>query len=393
MPLYLVSDELKERMGARCLDGSNPGFYFQSAAPNSTTPNSWVLYFKGGGWCYDEADCADRAKGALGSSKHFPKTWDFSGPMDSDPAINPDFANFNRVVLWYCDGASFSGMRRDPYFYKQENQLLYFRGRFVLDAILETLLSDHGLAKAAEVLVSGGSAGGLAAYLHADYIEEKIKEFLPSRQGKLVKFKAAPVSGFFLMHQSVNGTPVYPNHLQYVFNMQNSTGGVNKGCIAALHPAEHWKCIFANYSYAYSRTPMFPLQSALDGWQMANIWLGDKRCRHNNFQQCTPQEIDDLNRYAAAMVADYQRTEKYQRNGEGGFVESCLEHVAAQGASFNKYTIRGKTMQKALSKWWHAPTNDPASAHWFLPCELNSKSPHQCNPSCASQSLDTAVLV
>merc|ERR1719409_2465874 len=147
-------------MGARCLNGSAPGFYFQAAPAKSQTPNSWVLYFKGGGWCYDEASCAMRAKGQLGGNAHFPKTFAFSGPMDSDPSINPEFAGFNRVVLWYCDGASFSGMRREPYHYKPTNQTLYFRGRFVLDAILETLRADHGLAKAKEVLLSGGSAGG-----------------------------------------------------------------------------------------------------------------------------------------------------------------------------------------------------------------------------------------
>merc|ERR1719456_180668 len=118
MPLYLVSDKLKETMGARCLDGSAPGFYFQAAPAKSQTPNSWVLYFKGGGWCYDEKSCAMRAKGQLGGNAHFPKTFAFSGPMDSDPSINPEFAGFNRVVLWYCDGASFSGMRREPYHYK-----------------------------------------------------------------------------------------------------------------------------------------------------------------------------------------------------------------------------------------------------------------------------------
>ena len=29
--------------------------------------------------------------------------------MDSNATINPTFANHNRIVLWYCDGASFSG--------------------------------------------------------------------------------------------------------------------------------------------------------------------------------------------------------------------------------------------------------------------------------------------
>merc|ERR1712113_204247 len=140
-------------------------------------------------------------------------------------------------------------------------------------------------------------------------------------QPKLNKFKAAPVSGFFLLHEDASSTPVYPDHMKYVFNMQNSTGGVNKACVEDHRPEDQWKCIFANFSYAYSTTPMFPLQSALDSWQMGNIWLGDKACTKNNFKTCTAEQTSDLNGYASDLLKDYQQTAKYNRNGEGGFIE------------------------------------------------------------------------
>ena len=103
-PLTLLTKEQSIDKGAVCLDGTAPGYYLDTA---STTESStkWVLYFKGGGWCYDEASCASRAKQSLGSNKFFPKTFGFGGPMDADPTNNPDFASFNRVVFWYCDGA------------------------------------------------------------------------------------------------------------------------------------------------------------------------------------------------------------------------------------------------------------------------------------------------
>ena len=42
---------------------------------------------------------------------------------------------------------------------------LWFRGRRILDAIMETLQQpQYGLAKATDVLLTGCSAGGLAAY-------------------------------------------------------------------------------------------------------------------------------------------------------------------------------------------------------------------------------------
>ena len=60
--------------------------------------DKWVLYFKGGGWCYNEKTCAQRAKTSIGSAKYFTKTFAFSGLMDSNATVNPTFANFNRTV-------------------------------------------------------------------------------------------------------------------------------------------------------------------------------------------------------------------------------------------------------------------------------------------------------
>jgi hypothetical protein len=39
-----------------------------------------------------------------------------------------------------------------------------------------------------------------------------------------------------------------------------------------------------------------------------------------------------------------------------------------------------RTMQQALSEWWHAAPTAPA-VH-YLPCELKDTAPHGCNPSC-----------
>eukprot|EP00041_Stephanoeca_diplocostata_P014326 m.259386 g.259386 ORF g.259386 m.259386 type:complete len:333 (+) comp19662_c0_seq12:37-1035(+) len=268
LDLYLLPNATSVDIGAVCLDGSAPGYYatFTNVSELST---SWVLYFKGGGWCYDESACAKRSNSELGSSHFFPKTFKFGGIMDADPKVNPDFANFNRVVLWYCDGASFSGNADAPVPSPKtiHGGQMYFRGRRVLDALLQDLLDNHGLDKATEVLLSGGSAGGLSTFLHADYVRSQ----LPA---SVKKFKAAPVSGFFLLHDTAAGVPQYPNNMHNVFKMQNSSGGVNAKCLQAMGgPAapEAWKCIFANYSYAHTESPIFVINSAVDSWQMGNV--------------------------------------------------------------------------------------------------------------------------
>ena len=68
-----------------------------------------------------------------------------------------------------------------------------------------------------EVLLTGCSAGGLSTYLHADYIGTLMP---PTVQ----KYRAMPGSGFFLLQNNVQNSPVYPNEMQTVFNMQNCSG-------------------------------------------------------------------------------------------------------------------------------------------------------------------------
>ena len=99
-----------------------------------TSERSQVLYFKGGGWCTNISDCASRSQGLLGSSAQLqaqqPKFgYGGSGPLGDDPELNP-FARYNRVLLWYCDGASFSGDRDGS------ASSLLFRGKRNLDALL-----------------------------------------------------------------------------------------------------------------------------------------------------------------------------------------------------------------------------------------------------------------
>ena len=49
--------------GAACLDGSPYAFYI---VPGSSA--SFSIGIQGGGWCYDEIDCFERSKTALGTS-------------------------------------------------------------------------------------------------------------------------------------------------------------------------------------------------------------------------------------------------------------------------------------------------------------------------------------
>ena len=151
-------------LGAYCLDGTVPGFWYQ-AANSAATARSWLIFLDGGAWCYDEHSCESRARGFKGSTSSAPKSfWPYAGPMDENEAVNPGFASFHRLHLHYCDGASFAGDRAMP-ITMANGKPLYLRGRRVFAAQIAAAL-ELGLRDADEVLFTGGSAGGIAA-MHA----------------------------------------------------------------------------------------------------------------------------------------------------------------------------------------------------------------------------------
>ena len=113
---------------AKCLDGSQAGFYFQKGRQS----DKFLVYFEGGALCAGLSegdtlkDCYDRSLTALGSSSKYPKsrsfdTWGYLSPSKRNP-----FHDWNRVFFPYCDGSLHQGSRLQPM--KHNNKDLYFRG-------------------------------------------------------------------------------------------------------------------------------------------------------------------------------------------------------------------------------------------------------------------------
>ncbi|WVZ57573.1 hypothetical protein U9M48_007942 [Paspalum notatum var. saurae] len=169
--------------GAVCLDGSPPAYHLHRGS--GAGARGWLLQFEGGGWCNDVASCAERARTRRGSTRLMTRLEVFSGILSNRPAMNPDFYNWNRVKLRYCDGGSFMG----DSIYRNSSSVLHFSGQRIWDAIITDLLKK-GLAKAEKVLLSGCSAGGLATFFHCDNLKERL--------GGTATVKCLSDAGFFL---------------------------------------------------------------------------------------------------------------------------------------------------------------------------------------------------
>ena len=227
---------------ALCLDSSPAGYYIRKGPD----PSKWIISWEGGGWCMSAADCASRAKTSLGSSKTWPKTAKFGGVLDVVPTENPDFNAYSMVLVKYCDGASFSG--------NTQSGGLQYRGIVILEAVIDELLSKQGMGSVKELMVTGGSAGGLATVLHIDHVAARVAAAVP---GVVVKGNA-DCSFFLNAVDFSSSTRLWQGQVQTIVALQNisTAAQVNAACLAA-NAAEPWRCFFANETYPYVKTPIF----------------------------------------------------------------------------------------------------------------------------------------
>jgi hypothetical protein len=273
---------LPKKSGGLCLDGTPGAFGFLKGED----PSRWMIHLQGGGWCFTNSDCANRAAkvdARLGGTSYLREgelskndayaLYPTSGMFSNEPTVNPSFANMTQVHVHNCDGNSFSGDRELPVLatdFLGNDQKIWYRGARILDGVIDMLASDFGLLEAHEVVFVGSSAGGAAVILHADEVRKKLEQ---KRGHPYRRFKALSGSGFFPRIENATGTKVYQEMLRKVNDIQHARP--NKACAEALEEEVRWRCFFSEDAYAHTTTPIMIVNSLFDQWVIMNIYQGE----------------------------------------------------------------------------------------------------------------------
>eukprot|EP00052_Salpingoeca_macrocollata_P021749 m.187067 g.187067 ORF g.187067 m.187067 type:complete len:401 (-) comp21615_c0_seq2:1536-2738(-) len=347
---FFLKDEAQSD-GAVCLDGTPSAYYFKQGTGSGA--NKWYIHHQGGGWCESLDSCYERAHTDLGSSAKYPANSSLSGGyFDSDPAVNPQMYNWNMIFMRYCDGNSFSGNNASTTEYK--GMTLHWRGKHILDAMINSVLTARGAAHATDIVVSGCSAGGLATYLHCDYWAEKIA----AASNGNAKVRCMPDSGFFLDYE---GKPQYHSGMIWAFNQQNSTSGVNQACIQAHTPTHDTElCMFAEHTAPHIKTPMFPLQAAYDSWQIPND-LG-----------VTSSDTTEINTWGKNLT-NLVMANLLKQPQHGIFLDSCYHHCGEWG----NIRIDGLVQATAFQEWYDKGSEGLANKGFF-----NQNKAYPCAECC-----------
>ncbi|XP_057996909.1 pectin acetylesterase 8 isoform X2 [Hevea brasiliensis] len=303
--------------GAVCLDGSPPAYHLDKGF--GTGINSWLVHFEGGGWCNNVTTCLARKKTRLGSSKQMVTQLPFSGIMHNRRKFNPDFYNWNRVKIRYCDGASFTGDVQEV----NPATNLHFRGARIFLAVIEDLLAK-GMKNAENALLSGCSAGGLASILHCD----SFRALLPMG----TKVKCLSDAGYFINVKDVSGAPHIQTFFSQVVSLHGSAKNLPLSCTSRLNPA---LCFFPQYVVQQIRTPLFVLNAAYDSWQIKNIlapsvadpsgtWKG---CKHD-IEKCSPIQLRTVQDFRLQFLSALYRSAN--SSSQGLYIDSCYTHCQTE---------------------------------------------------------------
>jgi hypothetical protein len=234
--------------GAVCLDGTLPGYHLHRG--HGSGANSWLIQLEGGGWCDNIRNCVYRKKSRRGSSNYMEKQIQFTGILSNKAQENPDFFNWNRVKLRYCDGGSFSGDSQN------KAARLQFRGEKIWRAAMDDLKAK-GMRNAKQALLSGCSAGGLAVILRCDEFRNLFSGW--------TRVKCLSDAGLFLDTPDVSGGHTIRNLYNGVVQLQGVKNNLPHLCTNHLNPTS---CFFPQNLISQMKTPLFIVNAAYDIWQV-----------------------------------------------------------------------------------------------------------------------------
>ncbi|KAK8454561.1 hypothetical protein SEVIR_5G475800v4 [Setaria viridis] len=338
----LVDLTLVYDRGAVCLDGTPPGYHFLPGFGDGS--HNWLLHLEGGSWCRNFKSCAQRKQTNLGSSDHMDTRAEFVGILSDDQSQNPDFYNWNKVKIRYCDGASFSGNVQHEV---KNGTDFFFRGQRIWEAVMADLLSK-GLSRAKQAFLTGCSAGGLSTYIHCD----DFRALLP----KTRTVKCLADGGFFLDVEDISGR----RYMRAFYNDVARLQDVRKKfphCSSDMEPGQ----------VEHVLSPQ--------GSDPQNLW---RNCRMD-ITKCSSKQLEVLQGFRKALL---DAIDEFKTRREWGmFIDSCFIHCQSMKAitwhSPLAARINNKTAAEAVGDWFFDRREVKE-----IDCE------YPCNPTCYNAVLD-----
>jgi len=324
--------DAKTHPNAVCNDGTVPVFYLSRGSES----DKWVIWFKGGAACGDEASCRARSP-ALSSStpwrridtlgdKSNPDTSEdgkAGGILSSSASVNPDFHAWNRVYVVYCSSDEWIGTRKAS----PESFGMHFEGRNIALAIVDALKDGAAvgrptLEEGTKVILAGSSAGGNGVRANIDLLASKLG--------------GMDVKGFADAGITPEVTPVRGAGGEEGKKARLALwqGEGDASCVAALGASEAWRCSegITLVTGGHISTPTFHHQDQRDPKIMGSR---SDRSADPAVARETAEEIRDA-----------------MRGLSGAFCPAFGNHILANDDKFTNLRVDGVSAADLFGNWY-----------------------------------------
>ena len=280
--------------------------------------------------------------------------------FSSDQSMNPLTYNWNKIYIGYCDGASFSGTKKE-----MGKGRVHYKGYYILGATYSTFLDELGMDRAEEIIVSGTSAGGLSVLLHLDQIAELINAKATTKP----RVVGVPDASLFMDLPSYKGEYTYTPLFKEIFKFQGVEPSLGASCITRHAADDAYKCFIGQYALNYVNTPMFITNSLYDVYQHYRFML--LQCNPipgATHGVCNKNHLKYMNNYRGSMV---EVIEMYIKNHpeSGAWAVSCWSHPIKNHNNFWDEIKAGSvgnkaTLKKTFIPWYEDQGKSDESAKY-----------------------------
>lgn len=354
-PLSRVVVDQAAYPDALCNDGTAPVFYYRPGSNNNR--DRWLVYLKGGGSCWDADSCIGRGGSLVGSDYWMQPEFDTlepdegaNGIFNPNPAVNPDFSDWNHVYMVYCTSDYWQGYNTVEITPTVD---WHFNGRPVLDAMFNslmdsTVITHNHFLSATHIILAGESAGNNGVRGNWDRLRPMLSYADVRGLSDTALFPTVTASGQITLEQILQT------------RWQAWAPLVDASC-AAAHPDDPWACL-----HGYNLTA----EEHLDGnWtdlfyhqdQLDNLGLSE--------QLLDPNDPAD----AAAVDQFGDEIRALLTQADGAFSGRNGRHTLITNGTFLTDEIDGVTALQAFTNWYFgipgAPTNliaDPGCHDVYL---------------------------
>ena len=351
---------------ARCLDGSPYKFLVSKGFGDGQ--NSFLFFFEHGGFCGDNnydpnnennilPSCYKRLKRNIGSNR-FPIIDRFfisyfSKLFSRKQSMNPNFYNWNKIFVKYCDGNIFQGYHEEPFIYN--NTKIYVRGEKNVKEMLDYMIDNYSLTSASHVVVSGSSAGGIGSLMWSKYIHSLTPKS---------NFKVISDSGYFVdKNVSLWDTNII-REMMIRLTTQLKVEYTPLMSYYCPHKDEIWRCYFPPYFLdgIKNEFPILILTSLYDSWGLRR--LVGTGCYFKNFKvndNCNSTEIQHFERYAKYALEGLEvfNTSKIENKITAWVPKGYYHMYIYMNIHWNSpnYAVESYTLEKIIDDWYNERLN------------------------------------